>query len=78
MGKMLVEPFEDIKIEAKENGKISVRHKRMEDHETPFLFEECFVKHTGTDKILSAAELRESPELEARIDPTIGARVSDG
>ena len=44
----------------------------MEDHETPFLFEECFVKTIGATRNLTQAEISQNADLARKIDPTGG------
>ena len=48
-GKKYLQPIEELKIETSKEGKYLKRHKKMEEHEAPFVFEETFVKHRGVN-----------------------------
>lgn len=48
-GKRVVQPIDELRIETNQEGKFIKRHKKMEEHEAPLIFEEVFVKHRGTN-----------------------------
>ena len=44
----------------------------MEEHEAPLIFEEAFVKHRGTNQVISGTKIKLNGELAQKIDPTGG------
>lgn len=48
------------------------RKKRSMQAYAPLIFEECYVKHKGLNKILRSFENEADPELSKLIDPTGG------
>lgn len=65
---------EEIQVDADEDGKSVRRKKKMECYD-PIVFEECYVKHRGLERIANSFELDNDKELACKIDPTIGRRA---
>jgi hypothetical protein len=66
-----VYPTEEVRIEYEGEGK-KKRKKRAMHVYSPLIFEECYVKHKGMNKVLKSWENEQDPELSFKIDPTGG------
>ena len=64
-------PTEEIQIGPDDDGKRVRRKKKMENYD-PIVFEECYVKHRGLERIANSFELDSDKELARKIDPTAG------
>ena len=64
-------PTEEIQIDLDEEGKSVRRKKKMENYD-PIVFEECYVKHRGLERIANSFELDSDKELAKKIDSTAG------
>lgn len=51
-------PIEEIKIELEADGKKKKKKRNMEQY-APLIFEECYVKHKGLNKIANAFEIEQ-------------------
>ena len=64
----MLQPREELKIETSAEGKSIKRHKKMEEHEAPLIFEEAFVKHRGTNQVISGTKIKLNGELAQKIE----------
>jgi len=55
-------PTEEIQVDTDEDGKSVRKKKRMECYD-PIVFEECYVKHRGLERIANSFELDNDKEL---------------
>ena len=66
-------PIEEIKV--LENEEEGVEHKKGKKRDMaryfPLIFEECYVKHKGLNRVANTFELESDPDLVAKIDPTL-------
>lgn len=68
----VIYPTEEIKIEVEQiDGKKKKKKRSMEQY-APLIFEECYVKHKGMNKVANAFEIEQDTELAKKIDPTGG------
>ena len=44
------------------------------DSYAPLIFEECYVKHKGLNKVANGFEIEQDAELSTKIDPSGGIR----
>jgi len=63
-------PVEELNVIADEKGKKNRRVKNMERY-APLIFEECFVKSEGDNRIANTFEIDSNPELKKLSDPSI-------
>jgi hypothetical protein len=63
-------PTEELKIEIEAVSK--KKKKRSMEQYAPLIFEECYVKHKGINKVANAFEIEQDLELAKKIDPTGG------
>lgn len=67
-------PTEEIRIEFVEVDGKKRKKKRSMHQYSPLIFEECYAKHKGLNKILKSFENEQDKELTAKIDPTGGLK----
>lgn len=64
------QPVEELNIVVDEQGKKNRRIKNMEKY-APLIFEECFIRNKGTNRIANTFEIDQHPGLKKKIDPSI-------
>jgi hypothetical protein len=64
------QPIEDLNCVLDEIGKKNRRTRNMEKY-APLIFEECYVKTRGENRMASAFEIAENPDLKNLADPSI-------
>ena len=65
-----IQPTEELNIVVDEQGKKNRRPKNMERY-APLIFEECYVKNKGSNRIANAFEIDQDPQLKRKTDPSI-------
>jgi hypothetical protein len=74
-------PIEEIKF--LENNEEGIENKKEKGKKRdmaryfPLIFEECYVKHKGLNRVANTFELESDPELAAKIDPTLSRGGSE-
>uniref|UniRef100_A0A7S3FS89 DUF676 domain-containing protein n=1 Tax=Strombidium rassoulzadegani TaxID=1082188 RepID=A0A7S3FS89_9SPIT len=63
-------PVEELNIVLDEQGKKNRRTKNMERY-APLIFEECFVKTKGQNRIANTFEIESNPDLKSKVDPSL-------
>jgi len=69
MGGVEVQPVEELKVVVDEQGKKNRRPRNMEKY-APLIFEECFVKSKGNNRMANAFETDADPSLKKKADPS--------
>jgi hypothetical protein len=64
------QPVEELNIVVDEEGKKNRRPKNMERY-APLIFEECFVKKKGANRIANTFEIDQDEELKRKVDPSL-------
>lgn len=67
-------PTEELKIEVIEVDGKKKKKKRTMHQYAPLIFEECYAKHKGLNKVLKAFENEQDKELTVKIDPSGGVK----
>jgi hypothetical protein len=64
------QPVEELNIVVDEEGKKNRRPKNMERY-APLIFEECFVKKKGANRIANTFEIDQDEELKKKTNPSL-------
>ena len=68
---------EELNIVVDEDGKKNRRVKNMERY-APLIFEECFVRNKGNNRVANTFEIEQHPGLKKKIDPSVSVSTYKG
>lgn len=61
---------EELNVVADEEGKKKRRERNMAKY-APLIFEECFIRNKGTNRIANTFEIDQHPGLKKKCDPSV-------